>query len=164
MLCEKCKQNTATVHYQQSINGETAEYHLCEHCANEMQLTPSFDNMFKGFLSGFADPLPVSGAIHPSSASKCPTCGFTFNDIRSLGRFGCADCYKAFSPQIDSILKSIQSTTKHNGKFPRKSGSELRIKHETEELKLKLKKAVEEERYEEAARLRDKIKELEGGN
>lgn len=178
MLCEKCKQNPATVHYQQNINGQLTEYHLCEHCANEMELTPSFDNMFdnsffndsffndnmfKGFLNGFSSPLSISGSKQSSSSLTCPSCGFSFNDIQQQGKFGCADCYKTFSNQIDSILKNIQANNQHNGKFPQKSGTELRVKHEIESLKLKLQKAIENEQYEEAAQIRDKIKELERG-
>lgn len=163
MLCEKCKQNTATLHYQQNINGEMTEYHLCENCAYDMNLTPSFDNMFKGFLSGYTNPLSLNSSKPQSSALTCPSCGFTFNDIKALGKLGCADCYKTFSKQMDSILKNIQGNYQHNGKFPQKAGTELRVKHEIENLKLKLQKSIENEKYEEAAKLRDKIKELERG-
>ncbi len=160
MLCEKCKQNKATVHYQQSINGETTEYHLCEKCAHQMNLSPSFDNMFKGFLSGFTN-TPAIGA-YAEHALRCPECGFTFNDIQASGRLGCAQCYTTFSKQMDSILKNIQGNSRHNGKFPQKAGAELKAEHELESLKFKLKKAVEDEQYEKAAALRDKIRELEG--
>ncbi len=36
MLCQKCKQRQAVVHFTQVINGDKAEMYLCEHCANEM--------------------------------------------------------------------------------------------------------------------------------
>lgn len=161
MLCEKCKQNTATVHYQQNINGQMSEYHLCEKCAHEMNLSPSFDNMFKGFLSGFSNPLSVGSSA--SHALTCPECGFTFNDIQSSGRLGCAQCYSTFSKHMDSILKNIQGNCRHTGKFPQKAGAELRVERELESLRFKLKKAIEDEEYEKAATLRDKIRELEGG-
>lgn len=167
MLCEKCQQKTATVHYQQNINGELTQYHLCEHCANEMELTPSFDSFFNdnilsGFFNGFSSPISI-GSKPVTSSLTCPNCGFSFEDIQKLGKFGCADCYNTFSKQIASILKNIQANNQHNGKFPQKSGTELKVKHEIENLKLKLHKAIENEQYEEAAEIRDKIKELERG-
>ena len=33
MLCEKCKKRTATVFYNENINGKTRSYSLCAECA-----------------------------------------------------------------------------------------------------------------------------------
>ena len=37
MLCEKCKKRTATVFYNENINGKTRSYSLCAECAAKMR-------------------------------------------------------------------------------------------------------------------------------
>ena len=37
MLCERCKKNTATVFYEENINGESRSYSLCSECASELK-------------------------------------------------------------------------------------------------------------------------------
>ena len=61
-----------------------------------------------------------------------------------------------------TVLKNIQGSVYHSGKIPKKAGAELYVKREIENLKSELKRAVEKEEYEQAAKLRDKIKSLEG--
>ena len=36
MLCEKCKENEATVHMTQFMDGRVGSVHLCEECASAM--------------------------------------------------------------------------------------------------------------------------------
>jgi len=161
MLCEKCKKNTATIFYQQIINGEKREYHICEECAANMQNGVSFDTIFKGFLDSFISMGTTGYTKH--NAFFCPTCKLSFEDFRQTGKVGCADCYNAFKEQLIPVLKNIQGSVRHSGKLPKKAGAELSTKRELENLKSRLKKAVEKEEYEEAAKLRDKIRNLEGG-
>lgn len=162
MLCEKCKKNSATIFYQQIINGEKQEFHLCEDCAAKMQGTASFDSMFKGFLDSFMDMGSVGYANQGSF--YCPSCNMTFDEFRRTGKIGCSDCYNAFKNQLAPVLKNIQGSIRHSGKVPKKAGAELYTRREIENLKSELKSAVENEEFEKAAELRDKIKALEGGN
>ncbi len=176
MLCEKCKKNQATVHVKQTINGETKEMYLCSHCADEEGVTKnmSFNNMFGSsffndsiFNDMFTDLFNVTadnaflGTSAHSSSNKCPVCGRTYDSFRQSGKFGCGDCVDTFSPYMDSVLKSIHGSSEHKGKIPHKSGGKMAAKRETEILKRKLAAAIENEEFEEAAKLRDKIKELE---
>lgn len=83
----------------------------------------------------------------------CLGCGFSLHEIKSGGRFGCKECYKTFKEQIANLLPHIQAGAKtHLGKKP---------KDRTMSLKEKMQKAIEEERYEDAAEFRDAIKKLE---
>jgi len=165
MLCEKCKKNAATIYFQQIINGEKREFHLCSECAAKMQgiipFDTTFDNMFKGFLEGFMDMGNVG--YSQQKALVCPSCKMTFDEFRETGRVGCSDCYNAFKKQFASVLKNIHGSIRHLGKIPKKAGSELSAKREIENLRDELKRAVKNEEYEQAARLRDKIRSLEGG-
>ncbi len=159
MLCEKCKKNSATIYYQQIINGEKKEYHLCDECAVKMKSGVSFDTMFKGILDSFIN---MENTPYTKHGYLCPTCKMSFDEFKKSGKVGCEDCYTAFKNNLVPVLKNIQGSVYHSGKIPKKAGAELYVKREIENLKSELKRAVEKEEYEQAAKLRDKIKSLEG--
>ena len=64
---------------------------------------------------------------------------------------------------MDPILKNIQGSNRHEGKYPQKAGAGLQRSKKIEKLRLELSKAIEDEEYENAAGLRDQIRELEAG-
>ena len=87
-------------------------------------------------------------------------------------RFGCPDCYNVFDILINDNIKQLQGNTRHIGKQPSfgwegvsivKEDEGKSIESEITLLESKLREAIAEEDYEEAARLRDKIKELKEG-
>ena len=91
---------------------------------------------------------------------KCPKCGFTQVDFKKAGRLGCAECYTTFAEGLESLLKTMHKGTKHAGKVPQ---ALLQSRDQAERLKVlrkKLDKAVEDENFEQAALLRDEIKQL----
>jgi protein arginine kinase activator len=101
------------------------------------------------------------------SMIKCPSCGFTYQDFKKVGRFGCGECYEAFKKQLDPLLKRIHGSNRHVGKVPLTAGKavkETTVLQSIKELKAQLEKAVQSEEFETAAKLRDKIRELEGNN
>lgn len=98
-----------------------------------------------------------------SDGGKCPICGHTWNDFASTGKFGCGECYRTFPQGAESILKQVNSGSRHVGKVPSKSGAEIKAKRRLEELKRQLKDAVSREEYEKAAKLHSEIKSIEGG-
>jgi protein arginine kinase activator len=60
------------------------------------------------------------------------------------------------------LLESIHGDARHCGKTPRQSAASKQIEGELTQLRSRLKQAVIKEDYEEAARLRDQIRQLEG--
>lgn len=163
MLCEKCQQKQATVHMQQILNGEKTEIYLCQECAGQLDMPISFDNFFQGFLDSFIS-MPGKNAYEGVHINKkCPACGLGYDGFKKAGRLGCANCYETFSEELDGLLKNVQGSNQHNGKFPRKYGAELLSKRNLDKLKLQLSKAIDNEEYEEAAKLRDRIKEIQKG-
>jgi len=124
----------------------------------------SIDALFNGLLGSF-----LSMAAEKQSNREahihyepCPICGMTFEDFKNAGgKMGCADCYRVFSKELASILKNVQASLRHEGKFPQRSGRAMFQKREADRIRNLMKQAVEEENFEEAARLRDKIKALE---
>lgn len=158
MLCQKCEKNEAEVHFVQNINGEKTEALLCGNCAAESGFGSPIS--FTNFLQGFINAPP---AVYKNSAVlKCDTCGLTLNEIKEAGKAGCADCYKVFRTQMETIIRNVQAGNVHTGKFPKRD-KRISMNREINELKRKLAAAVETEEYEEAARLRDAIKALKEG-
>jgi len=149
---------------QQIINGIKTESHLCQECSAQMDSPISIDALFNGLLGSF-----LSMAAEKQSNREahihyepCPICGMTFEDFKNAGgKMGCADCYRVFSKELASILKNVQASLRHEGKFPQRSGRAMFQKREADRIRNLMKQAVEEENFEEAARLRDKIKALE---
>jgi protein arginine kinase activator len=159
MLCEKCKKNTATVHMQQFIGGSKTEMHLCQACSFKMEIPISFENIFQGFLTSLQSVTANRPAKTPSA--PCARCGMTYEQFKSAGKLGCEACYQAFAKEIEALFKNVQGSTRHEGKFPQRMGTELRARREADQLRKQLKEAVDAENYEDAARLRDQIRALE---
>ncbi len=154
MLCSKCGKKLATVHYQENINGIKSEYELCEECANQMQFSE---------LGGFTlDPLWMTPKLFREETGTCPFCGLTLREFSKDAKFGCRECYNAFSHHVPSLLKKIHGHTKHIGKIPKRMGRNLRTKSKIEELKNQMNQAVLDQNFELAAKLRDEIRGLEG--
>lgn len=169
MFCEKCQKNQATVHMTKIVNGQKVEVHLCSDCAKQMEFGGpiSFQDIFQGLLDIAASAMQQSQTKEERKdmeQSKCPVCGLTYDGFKHNGKLGCAACYQTFRPQLDATLKSIHGSTTHRGKIPHKNGEELLAKKEMEHLKKELAKAIEEERYEDAAMYRDKIRAAQKGD
>lgn len=159
MLCERCKKNQATVHMKKIINGNANETHLCSECAGAENYN-QFHSMFQDLFS-FSSESDFWGA--DEDVKKCPVCNMTYDEFKRTGKLGCESCYEAFSSVLDNTLKSIHGSNEHKGKFPKKSGGKMLAVREKANLKRKLAVAIEKEEFEEAARLRDELKKLEGG-
>ena len=163
MLCEKCHQKQATVHMQQIVNGTKTEIHLCQDCSTQIDAPISIEALFNGLLGSFLSMATEKHNHKPHvHYEPCPNCGMSFDGFKSAGgKLGCADCYRFFSRELESILKNVQASTKHEGKYPLKFGRSMFNKKEADRLRDQLRKAIEEENYEEAARLRDEARTLE---
>jgi protein arginine kinase activator len=140
---------------------------LCESCAKEKGVTdPTGFSLADMLLSGIpTSALPsnptFSSKNRISSGKKCPTCGFGADDLNRVRRFGCSDCFQAFRPEIDLILRGMHQGITHVGKVP-KGFEEIHARDEKlEELRAKLELAVQQEHYEEAATLVEQIRQLE---
>jgi len=159
MLCERCHKRQATVYLQQDINGEKAELHLCMECATKMEDHFSMDDMLQTLIATFYQAKPQ--AREQRRTLVCPSCGLSLEEFRQTGRLGCVQCYDTFSRELAEVFKNIQGSDRHEGKTPQKAGAELLAKRQMDRLRLALARAVEKEEYEEAAKFRDQIRELE---
>lgn len=175
MKCQHCNQNEATTHIKKIVNGKREEMHLCSECAKELGVMdefrmPTMSEMFgDSFLGNFLG-AGVAAMNSLAGVDRCSSCGSSFNDIVNSGRIGCADCYDKFEDKLEPSIRKIHGKTKHIGKFITYSNDEKKAEEkpqvsELDSLKEQLKAAVSEQRFEDAAVIRDKINELqEGGN
>jgi protein arginine kinase activator len=166
LLCQRCHERSASLHFTKIVNGGKSEIHLCEKCAKEQGdfLIPNgqpFD--FTQLLSGFLNmaSLNSSQAQNPSTALRCDVCGMTYHQFTKIGRFGCPSCYTSFASRLEALLRRIQSSTSHTGKIPVRAGEQVKIRKGLEKLRKELEQAVLLEQFERAAELRDQIRLME---
>jgi len=88
----------------------------------------------------------------------CPLCSMTFEKIAHNCKVGCAECYKTFREQFAPGLMKIHGGQKHTGKIPRILRSQISAERKIEELQGKMAKLAGEQKFEEAALIRDEIK------
>lgn len=182
MLCQKCNKNEANVRYTEIINGEKKEMMLCEECSHKLGLENISFNMpidFSSFFGGLLEDeeynseefMPLFQTV---KELKCDNCNMTYDEFINQGKFGCPECYEVFSNKIDSLLKRLHGSNKYIGrkalssnlenkeeKVKEKTEKEDTKKSKLEKLQEDLKKAIAEERYEDAAKIRDKIKNIQ---
>ncbi len=162
MLCQSCQKKQATTHIKSVVNGEVTEYNLCPECAKKM----GYGNIFADFSTDFSSLLGSIFGVGQQQvlpdAKRCPECGSTFADIARNGKVGCASCYDVFYDRLLPTIRRIHGNTEHIGKAASSADESVRIKNEAEELKQQLQQAIDEQEFEKAAQLRDRIKELEG--
>ena len=178
MKCDNCGKREATVKYTQNINGKYSKLQLCEECAKKLGLDMFEMNMpidFSSFLGDMLNDysgmglLPSLG-INPQE--KCEKCGLTYDEFIHTGKFGCVNCYNEFKDKLSPVLKNLHGSSSHIGRkainakntnskeFEENKQKDTK-KDEISKLQQELKKAVQEERYEDAAKIRDNIKKLE---
>jgi protein arginine kinase activator len=158
MLCCICKEKEATVHLTQIAGDKMQKVDLCEECAKTKGVNDPTGFSLADLLLG----LGASQEIEQASGGtemKCPRCGFTQADFKKAGRGGGAACYKTFSEALDGLLKTMHKGTRHIGKVPETLRQNRDLSDRLKLLQKKLSKAIEEEDFEEAAILRDEIKQ-----
>ncbi len=162
MLCSHCNKREANFHYKKLTQGKLSELHLCTECATQLGYIggaePSFG--FDDILSDFFSVLKPEAV---SSTLSCPICHTTYEQFKKTGFVGCSDCYDVFKGDIEKMLSRIQPATTHKGKIAGQTGEKIQKANQIKELRDKLKASIIEERYEDAAKIRDQIKELEKG-
>ncbi|MBM3248451.1 MAG: hypothetical protein FJZ10_03390 [Candidatus Omnitrophica bacterium] len=161
MLCDICGKKQATVHLTEIVDEQMTELHLCDECAKEKSVQMEQQFGLADLLAGLSDMgKQVKEEVSPV-AVKCLNCGLTYEDFRKVGRLGCSECYNTFRKYLSVLLKKIHGSNQHLGKTPTKIARPVKTKSSIQELKDRLQRAIQSEEFEEAAKIRDKIKELE---
>lgn len=154
----------------------------------QMEMTDPLLNL-RSFIGDFFNDFPEKDRLQKLSGRKqlqCKTCGTTYEEFINDGSFGCEDCYQTFKEPIDRLLKKLHGTSTHLGRKPGVEAKPIVDKVSTKEekgkvgkenkkadskkkeskeekitrLEKELDKAIRDERYEDAAKIRDELKEM----
>ena len=158
MNCDVCKQNQATVFLTQIVDGKMQKVNLCESCSKEKGVTDPTGFALADLLLGLGAAQAMEGG---SAVQKCPVCGFSQQDFKKTGRLGCASCYETFAEGLQGLLKGMHKGTAHIGKVPVRLRRNIEREQELKNLQRDLRRAVAEENYESAAKIRDQLKHFE---
>jgi protein arginine kinase activator len=162
MQCQSCKQNTATIHLTEIVDGRRNETHLCESCAQQQGVTVKAQIPLNELLGSLLAAHPETGSAIPQTPEQsCPHCGMTFEKFRQSSLLGCPYDYEVFNKQLAPLIeKSHAGHTEHRGKIPARTPADERKQLELLRLRQELEAALKAEDYEVAAELRDKIKQI----
>ena len=160
MKCDSCEEK-ATVFYTQVIEGKLKKFVLCEACAQKKGIT-NVDDLLMGsdLLANSPPETKIQNIVAELNQEDCSACGFSLDDFRKVGRLGCPDCYQVFSREIVERLPSMHKGGVHKGYLPEGIAIKQALKSELASLAEKLESAIEDERFEEAAKLRDQISKI----
>lgn len=160
MVCDSCSERDAVVHLTQVVNGAVTQVHLCEKCAAEKGVETTVA----------APPTPLTSllqsvqqqmASNPSDQSRCGFCQASYKDFRASGRLGCSRCYGTFEAQLRDLLQRVHGASRHTGRqYAPPAPDQLQRASTVLELREQLRRAIELEQFEQAARLRDQLKEV----
>jgi len=162
MLCDVCRERDAVIQVTQVTEPPVKQLNLCEKCAAERgietQLTVPKQPLTDFILAVQQKSLPAS----EGDAVKCAFCQGTMRDFKNTGRLGCAYCYGAFEASLRDLLRRVHGQSRHVGRAyapprpPVEEGATV-----LSELRDRLKRAIDQEQFEEAAKLRDQIRVIE---
>jgi len=161
MMCEICGARKASIKFTQIANAKKKELHICKVCAEEKGYTDplaSFPKLLGDLILGIIAALPATK--REKIDLKCSDCQLSWNDFQERGLLGCSACYDSFAEQMQPLLRRLHGSAKHIGNRPphrRIDGT----KNEIIRLKSELERAIKIENFEQAAQLRDKIRDIE---
>ncbi|MCX6886853.1 MAG: UvrB/UvrC motif-containing protein [Verrucomicrobiota bacterium] len=162
MLCCVCKDKQATVHLTQITGDKMQKVDLCEECAKTKGVNDATGFSLADLLLGLGASQEIEQAGGGGELT-CKRCGFTQADFKKTGRLGCSDCYQTFSEALGGLLKTMHKGTRHTGKVPESLRQNRDMADRLKLLQKKLAKAIETEDFEQAAVLRDEIKQINAG-
>lgn len=158
MKCQRCPK-LATLHITEVLGEDRfEEVHLCEDCAKKYLYEPQQKKAGGGKA---AEAAVESDEPDAGGERQCEACGMKFVEFRNHGRLGCPHDYDAFKDDLIPLLESVHGETRHAGKTPRRLPKAKGAQVELAQLRRSLHQLITDEKYEEAARVRDRIKGLE---
>ena len=165
MMCEECGIRPAKFHLMTITDNERTERNLCPVCmAKYQKQIPGIDfSNLAGILNSILENKTGKTSVETDEALNaltCEQCGMTYAEFQKCGMLGCAECYKTFKVPLDALLQRVHGNTQHAGRIPGGVRSGVSIRMNIDRLKQRLQKAIADEEYEQAAKLRDSIRAL----
>lgn len=173
MICDFCKKNKATIHLIRVQNDNVEKVNICAGCAEDFtffseddfykDLTKILYKIFKadeGQSNGMRE-LKNLENLEIIKNSACSFCGMDLKNIKKFGKMGCPNCYREFKNILLPIIKAIHKNIEHRGKIPENTTGQIKLEKSIRDLRNRLKREIFVENFEEAARIRDEISQLE---
>jgi len=173
MKCDFCHNNKASIHLIKIQGNKVERVNICKECAKDFPFLADEDfyndiarvlyNFFsRGNGSSFSSgDKKILRNLRYSRNRKCSFCGIDLRTIKKIGRVGCGNCYSEFKDILFPVIKSIQGSLENKGKIPVNTSRKIRLEKSIRDLKRKLQNEIIIENFEEAAKIRDRIKKLE---
>lgn len=167
MKCQNCEK-PATFHITELTNDEVMALHFCADCAEiylkKEDTLVSESSEVGGMLAKQFKVSQTADELARLDKKACPVCGTTFFEFRQSGRLGCPHDYEFFAEELEPLMLNIHGATEHYGKTPKNGVPDPEHQAQLIRLRREMKEAVENEDYESASSLRDRIKDLQSEN
>jgi protein arginine kinase activator len=168
MKCQRCDK-PATFHITELAGGKPQELHLCEdHARQYLTQAGNEPAAASSMAAVLAQQMAQQMAVGQTAEElaeldqqACPVCGITFYEFRSQGRLGCPHDYVCFEKQLQPLILNIHGETEHVGKSPRHTPAGSQKRTELIRYRREMHEAIQEENYEKASELRDRIRRIE---
>ena len=161
MMCETCGKKMATVHWTEMVNDAVKKMHLCEACAAAKGLDVNNPAAFSDVMLG------LGAQKEPAAKERdvaCALCHMRIADFKKTSRLGCQACYETFADELKPLLEAMHKGNQHVGKVPAhkeaQGAAKAGLLPSLASLRQKLEAAIAAEQYEEAANLRDQIRQV----
>lgn len=162
MLCQKCHKNLATVRYAEVVSGKVTDLHLCSECLAKHQETAAAGFELANPVASTKRGAPGGELSKPARPRRtCKSCGTQLVTVVDTGRVGCTACYSSFADEVEPLLQGLHGSVHHIGKSPHVSDARTNLRAALQTKRALLRTAIRDEHYEEAAGLRDSIRQIE---
>jgi len=165
MICQICGKHGASMLVRQIIDGKAKELYLCRACAKKHHLYSDDRKMHLSLKAIFDGLLPQKGGSGEAAESVrpvvCPDCGTPLSRVKEKKMLGCPRCFFYFRDTVVKLMQESSGEVFYAGRLPAQLETFSETAFSLHRLEEELQKAVENEEYELAAYLRDKIKEQE---
>jgi protein arginine kinase activator len=166
--CERCGEHPAEIPYTEVREGRVEKLRICRQCARSLGFAVEDEPSSGGTSASRESPAPPTDETEggkpagkpledadPLGARRCPLCGLTGDRLREESLFGCPRCYEVFAEALEPLFRRIHGAVLHRGRLP---GGIRPPETDPEDLRRRLREALQHEDYEEAARLRDRLR------
>lgn len=163
MLCDQCHKKEAVMRYTVVRDGNSEERHLCADCAAEKGLAGQLGAAISSLGYLLEDIFKEAAGMGEGLDEQCPGCGYRISEFRQTGRLGCGQCYRSFAPLVRRAIRQVHGNVRHLGKSRETAvvSSAKGDNDQLQSLRARLAEAVRKEEFEQAAALRDRIRQLE---
>ena len=147
MRCDVCGSSDSVFFVKP--DGAGGELHVCRSCA-----------VLKGYAQagdGLGARLDSFLNEENTALGPCPHCGWTAERLATSAQLGCTHCIKVFKREIIALRKRAGASAVYDGKVARASAVNDLDSGTRMDLSISLEKALREEDFEKAARIRDSL-------